>query len=297
MSHFLRLIEETDRAGALSDLCNAVRTGEVDQRYYFVDPQSFEKVPGKPFAYWISDQVRDIFEVFPPFESEGRIVKQGLATADDFRFVRTWWETALDKDCKKWALLAKGGAYAPFYSDVFLKVNWNGGGLEIKNNLNEAGGVRSNVWMLKETEEKYFKRIGVTWPLRTQRFGPRILPEMCIFGHKGPVLFDEDDRTDCLLAYLALFVSTPFSVFLSLQLNATDSTARSFEVGVLKRTILPPIDHASLTELGQLAVRAWKIRRSTDCSNENSHAFVLPGALRVRFEEKICHLLMISWQK
>lgn len=286
MSHFLRLIEESDREVALRDLCHSVRTGKLDRRYHFVDPKSFEKVPGRPFAYWISDPVRDLFEVFPPFESDGRIVKQGLATADDFRFVRAWWETALDDNGEKWTLLAKGGAYAPFYSDVYLKVNWSGGGLEIKNNLNESGGVRSNVWMLKETEETYFKRIGVTWPLRTQRFGPRILPALCIFGHKGPVLFDENDRHETLLAYLALFVSAPFNVFLSLQLNAADSTARSFEVGVLKRTILPPLDHAALIELSQLAIRAWKIRRSTDFTNENSHAFVLPGALLVRNDSK-----------
>jgi hypothetical protein len=282
MSHFLRLIEESDRALALRDLCHSVRTAMPDRRYYFVDPEEFEKVPGRPFAYWISEQVRDLFDVFPPFESDGRVVKQGLATADDFRFVRSWWETALDEKNRKWILLAKGGAYAPFYSDVFLKVNWNRDGLEIKSNLNEAGGVRSNVWMLKETEVKYFGRVGITWPLRTQRFGPRILPGNCIFGHKGPVLFDESNRQERLFAYLAIFASAAFNVFLSLQLNAADATARSFEVGVLKRTILPLLDHSSLHDLSKLAVRAWTLRRSMDYANENSHAFVLPSVLLVR---------------
>jgi len=279
MSFFLRLIEDSDRANGLWDLCNAVRNGKEDPRYFEVDPESFEKVPGKPFAYWISEQVREIFEIFPPFESDGRIVKQGLATADDFRFVRAWWETSLDEACEDWTLLAKGGAFAPFYSDVFLKVNWRSGGLEIKNNLNASGGVRSNVWMLKETEEHYFGRIGITWPLRTQRFGPRILPSSCIFGHKGPVLFDEFDRTDVLMAYLALFTSAAFNAFLSLQLNAADSTARSFEVGVLKRTILPPLDQFKVAELNQLALAAWKMRRASDWSNETSHAFILPSIL------------------
>ncbi|MGR3379797.1 hypothetical protein [Roseovarius indicus] len=279
MSFFLRLIEDSDRSNGLWDVCNAVRNGKEDPRCYEVNPESFEKVPGKPFAYWISEQIRDIFKIFPPFESDGRVVKQGLATADDFRFVRAWWETSLDEGCENWTLLAKGGAFAPFYSDVFLKVNWRHGGLEIKNNLNASGGVRSNVWMLKETEEHYFGRVGITWPLRTQRFGPRILPSSCIFGHKGPVLFDEFDRTDVLMAYLALFMSAAFNAFLSLQLNAADSTARSFEVGVLKRTILPPLDQSKLTQLSQLALDAWKMRRVTDWSNETSHAFTLPSAL------------------
>jgi len=42
-------------------------------------------VPGPPFAYWVSDNVRALFKELPPFESNGRIAKQGLATANDLR--------------------------------------------------------------------------------------------------------------------------------------------------------------------------------------------------------------------
>ncbi len=282
MSYFLRLIEDTDRGTGLYHICNAVRAGQKDPRCFEVDPAAFEKVPGKPFAYWISDDIRNLFGTLPPFESDGRVVKQGLATADDFRFVRSWWETSLAEDDQKWVLLAKGGAYSPFYSDVFLKVNWKKSGSEIKNNINSSGGVRSNVWMLKETELNYFGRIGITWPLRTQQFGPRILPRNCIFGHKGPVLFDKDDDVSRLFSYLAIFMSKPFGKILSLQLNAADSTARSFEVGVLQRTILPSFNEETRISLVILARRAWECQRETDSTKENTHAFIFPSALAKR---------------
>jgi len=60
-------------------------------------------------------------------------VKQGLATADDFRFVRAWWEISpptVGRGCeetvqgKRWAPFAKGGEYSPYYADVHLVVNW-----------------------------------------------------------------------------------------------------------------------------------------------------------------------------
>jgi hypothetical protein len=64
---------------------------------YAVDPVSFRQVPGSPFAYWVSDHIRRLFTELPPFEGEGRTVRVGLQTSDDFRFVRTWWEVPVEK--------------------------------------------------------------------------------------------------------------------------------------------------------------------------------------------------------
>jgi hypothetical protein len=109
-----------------------------------------------------------MFKDLPLFEAEGRTTKQGLATADDFRFVRGWW--AVPPRClgERWFPFARGGKFSPFYADVHLVVNWLQNGGEIKNNLNERGGVRSNVWMLRDTAANCFLRPGLTWPRRTQ---------------------------------------------------------------------------------------------------------------------------------
>ncbi len=96
---FLRLLRDQDKAAALAEAVAAVRAGRTlnpstelraGPVVYAVDPASFRQVPSSPFAYWVSERIRRLFTELPPFESEGRTVKQGLATADDFRFVRAW---------------------------------------------------------------------------------------------------------------------------------------------------------------------------------------------------------------
>ena len=85
---FIRLLHHEDKGAALAERIAALREGRVDGDVYTVDPKSFRQVPNTPFCYWVSERVRRLFTELPPFESEGRTVKQGLATADDFRFVR-----------------------------------------------------------------------------------------------------------------------------------------------------------------------------------------------------------------
>ena len=104
MTTFLRLIADKDKQSALAE---AVRLG--GRNVFEVDPASFTQVPGAPFAYWVSEPVRQTFERHQAFYNEERAVKQGLATADDFRFVRTWWE--IPKPSLRWYGYAKGGSF------------------------------------------------------------------------------------------------------------------------------------------------------------------------------------------
>src|SRR5690606_30635366 len=169
--------------------------------------------------------------------------------------------------------------YSPFYADVYLAVNWEKDGSEIKNNFNEKGGVRSNVWMLRDTAANCFLRPGLTWPRRTQRFGVRIMPEGAIFADKGPVAFDAENDPAHLMSLLTLMLSRPFGVLIELSLNAGDSTARSYEVGVIQKTPVPNLSPAHQAQLAALARRAWSLKRCLDSVNETSHAFALPAAL------------------
>ena len=90
---FLRLLRDEDKAQALAEAIAALREGRrLESMVYPVRPVSFRQVPGSPFAYWVSERIRRLFTELPAFEGDGRTVRQGLATADDFRFVRAWWE-------------------------------------------------------------------------------------------------------------------------------------------------------------------------------------------------------------
>jgi hypothetical protein len=195
---FIRLLSQGEKAAGLAKAIESVRDGrDVERVVYIVDTRSFRQVPGSPFAYWVSEQIRSLFPKYSQFEGEGRTVKQGLATADDFRFVRTAWEVdpnrriagtsqttpeqirRLTWEEKRWATFAKGGEYAPYYADVHLAVNWERDGKEIREFIDQETG---RTFSRPQGIEYYFRR-GLTWPRRsTSGFGLRILPGGCIFA-------------------------------------------------------------------------------------------------------------------
>ena len=74
-----RLLSYEDKATALSTAISAVQEGHtLDSVVHAVDPASFGQVSGSPFAYWVSERIRRLFAELPPFESEGRTVRQGI---------------------------------------------------------------------------------------------------------------------------------------------------------------------------------------------------------------------------
>lgn len=250
---------------------------------YSAEPASLRQVTGSPFAYWVSEEVRHKFAELSPLGSDKRAIKQGLATADDFRFVRTQWEVKPQSVAwnaegtaqgNRWAAFAKGGEYSPYYSDVHLLVNWERNGEEIKGNRDAKGKVRSNVWMLRETESSYFFQPGLTWPRRTQRgLSVRVFPQGCVFADKGPAIFS---NLDSLAWLLAIVNSKSFHSLVALQM-----AFGSYEVGVIQRTPVPDVSEAQAEVLSDLALRCVDVKRGLDNANETSHAFHLPALLQV----------------
>ena len=101
--------------------------------YPHVSQQNFEKIPGCPIGYWVSEK---IFARFAGNLALSDVVTpaQGVATSDNARFVRYWCEINYDKiafsvrnkeeifnEGKKWVPYNKGGAYRKWYGNqVFL---------------------------------------------------------------------------------------------------------------------------------------------------------------------------------
>ena len=273
---FLRALESDDKAAALR-LAILEPAATVGKLHFEVDATSFKTIPRSPFAYWVGEGLLRLFKELPRFESEGRKTKQGLASADDFRFVRSWWAVPPQHLGERWHLFAKGGKFSRFYADVYLLVNWQRSGAEIKNNLNEHGNVRSNVWMLRETAANFFLHPALTWPRRTQGgLSIRAMPAGCIFADKGPAAFVENDNSDDLLALLAIVNAKAFRALVDLQM-----AFGSYEVGVIQRTPVPSFNLCKTSALTTLARRAWHLKRNLDTRTETSHAFLLPALLQV----------------
>jgi hypothetical protein len=272
---FLRALEATDKESALRA---AIREPEaaLEKQRFEVDTKSFAAISRSPFAYWVSERIRRLFKGLPLFEVEGRTARQGLASADDFRFVRSWWEVLPQQIRERWFPFAKGGKFSPFYADVYLVINWENGGSDV------YGYHKAVV-----RNPGFYFRCGLTWPRRTKsELSVRVMPAGCIFADKGPAVFAENDNVDQLLILLALFSSSAFRALVELQLAAADASpggaAHSYEVGIIQRTPIPPVSPEDAEAFCALAGRIWLLKRLLDIGNEVSHAFILPVVLRVK---------------
>ena len=159
--------------------------------FFHASTVDFEKIPGKPIAYWLSEGVRDAFSTFPPLR-EISIPRQGNTTTNNARFVRSWYEVARNdiglccasakefNDKRfKWAPYNKGGGSRSWYGQNESVVNWKENGAEIK-------AIPHSVIA---NESSYFSP-GITWStISTSGIGFRFFGSGFIFDNKGACIF------------------------------------------------------------------------------------------------------------
>ena len=274
---FVRLLKDTDRARGLREAITAERAGQLDSRIFKLHPSEFENLPGVPLAYWVSPSVRRLFIDLPSLEGTGPEARQGLATGDDFRFVRAAWEVdprriangpTETRQGKRWCRFAKGGEYSPYWADIHLLVDFQQEGEHLRH---FPGSVVRN--------PQFYFRSGLTWTRRTASgFGPRILPEGCVFGDKGPAIIG-----DSSLNLLAWLTSRIADVLMATSQPAGDETSsgtasKSYEVGLVQRLPWPgPMLSGTVSEqLVALSVSIAERRRRVDVRDETTRLFVAP---------------------
>ena len=274
---FIRLLKDADRPAALASAAAAHRERRHDDRVFQILLGDLKAVPGWPVAYWMGPALRRLFVEHPPLEGNGAEVRQGLATGDDFRFVRAFWEveparigrTRKETTAgKRWAPFAKGGEYSPYWADIHLVVNWQNDG----QNLREFDGS-----VLRNT--KHYFQPGLTWSLRNSGFGIRVLPSGVVFGHKGPAVFPKHDPASTLGWLRSRTIQGCINTMVAAGEEVTSgSAARSYEVGFVKR--LPwHLRIGSSIEVSELTTEAANIRRSEDFHDETSRLFVAPAVM------------------
>lgn len=96
--------------------------------YPHVSQQNFEKIPGCPIGYWVSENVMNDYESKPA--SFYIDFKTGITTGDNVRFTRLWYE--INKKSTKWIFLRSGANYRKWYGCLLDKVLWENDGDEIK---------------------------------------------------------------------------------------------------------------------------------------------------------------------
>jgi len=67
---FIRMLSIESKSDNLRKTIYEYRNGKTKtDSLFLINPESFQKVPNSPFAYWVDDSIRDLFQTLPPFES------------------------------------------------------------------------------------------------------------------------------------------------------------------------------------------------------------------------------------
>jgi len=272
-------------------------------------PSGFKVLPNKAFVYWISDSVRSLFSSSPSLSERSYETKQGLGTADDWRYTRAHWETPpssvappeahLQKNrvgpyCVqkgRWFPFSKGGEFSPYFSETLLLVEWARDGAELKNFVDLVTGKQRS----RTQGTDYYFRSGLTWPARPYLRGAfSVVQRGNIFSTTGMMLFPPEDKVE---AATALLNSDVFAGLLHLLMPRggveTEQTLK-YEIGYIEPLPIPELGDCK-SRLENLSAEATAAARSDATANIRSHYFQIPSVLMSRgdsLEERI-----ESWQE
>lgn len=183
---YFRLVDGKNCTDKKDMFLRALREHTSKVYYQNVFQSNFEKIPGCPVGYWVSP---DILRIFTSNLALSAVCSptQGLATADNARFLRLWFEVSRSRigfgfenaalaarSGLKWFPHNKGGGFRRWYGNQDYVLNWKNNGEEIKN---YPGAIIRN--------PSFYYKSAVSWSVICSnklnfRFYPvGVIPNMC----------------------------------------------------------------------------------------------------------------------
>lgn len=231
--------------------------------FYRRDAETFKQIPGTPIAYWASDALLDAFANAKQLNEFGK-PRQGLATGENARFVREWWEVDDQKSsyscCSleesvssacKWFPYNKGGDFRKWYGNNSSVVNWEHDGQEIRNYKDENGKLLS-----RPQNTNCFFKPSITWSkISSGSIAFRFKPAGHVFDVAGTSVFSDAASLKYLQGACNSSVIMRVASMLSPTLN--------FEVGqiatypIIQNEDLEPSVNATVDSCRELSKTDW----------------------------------------
>lgn len=181
----------------------AVINQECGYRYKTLQSE-YKSIPGNPIAYWVDKRIITCFETGKRVD-EYAYPKQGLATADNNKFLRLWFEVDFNKigfnynskeaaqeSGMKWFPYNKGGGYKKWYGNNEYLINWENDGYELRNFKGSV--IRSPQYYFKE---------GISWcKITSSNFSMRYIPNGFLFDVAGCTLFTSKEDIYYYLGFM-----------------------------------------------------------------------------------------------
>lgn len=192
--------------------------------FFTANQTDFEKIPGSPIGYWLSEKIIKIFDTNKNLGDFAE-AKQGLATANNERFLRYWTEISLNNSSKqitssnetnnnhvKWYPYNKGGEFKKWYGNQLHVVNWKNKGEEVKNFKNREGKQLSVV-----RNPKYHFKSSISWSdVTSSKNAFRFYENGFIHDACAHSSFGQDEKWRfCLMAFCNLEIASDLSKLLN----------------------------------------------------------------------------------
>jgi type II restriction/modification system DNA methylase subunit YeeA len=277
---YIKLSEFKGSKNQPEKLTEAIQNQKVDYRFR-IKTKLFSEIPGNPIAYWISDDLREIFKHNSLHEfsiSDGQNV-----TGNNEKYVRFFWEVSKDKigRNKKWVFYAKGGGFRKWAGNLDNVVDWS---IEAREHYRKDP-------ICRIIPEYLWYKKGITWGLITSNLPSfRVLPEGTTFDKGGSSIFLKD--YSYYPFFLALLNSKIF-LYLANILNPT----LNFQVKDVRAIpIILPDDDAKQT-LDRLVDENIKISEDDWNSFETSFHFAKHPFLRFKNFTSLISEAFLSWNR
>lgn len=208
----------------------AIRLKNVEY-IYMCNQHDFKFIPGKPIAYWTSENIKNIFK---NKSSIGDIldVKKGMDTGNNDIFLRMWNEVDYNKIgigfknsekfktmYKKWVPYNKGGEYRKWFGNNYYILNWGNNGEELKKS---TANIRS--------KHLYFKN-SITWTaVSTGKISLRASRHGSIFDSAGSSMFPNEKEYNYYLGLMNTKLANYIIDMINPTLNYGAGTISKFPV-------------------------------------------------------------------
>lgn len=255
---YIRLVDGRSEAAKEKAMLEAVNNPDCNW-FYRASSEDINKIPGNPIAYWMTDEVIKSFG--GKLLREVADAKQGMATSDNDRFLRYWYEVSYSNSCfdcksldeskkrsEKWYAYNKGGSFRRWYGNNEYLVNWKNNGEELKEFVEELNKIRPG-GRLKNQD--YYFRENITYSaLSSGPFSARYNTSGFLFDTKGSCIFPKSIELDYLISFLNSTVAQEL-------LNVLCPTLDYSSIGINSLPIKEGFDSGLTAKLVDLSKQDW----------------------------------------
>ena len=202
---YARLIEPTTQDGKEEMFLDG-------QNRFSARQDNFEKIPGAPVAYWVSEKIVEMFLKCNKVNDYGT-PRQGLASGDNERFLRMWSEINkdvfsdeiqktedIDESGIKYVPHNKGGEYRKWYGNINYVIKFDKENREALAKLGNHGPSRT-----------FYFLSGFTWSdLTSGKFGARAIECGAVFDTTGPTFFENQGGKELRYYVMGFFNTVVF---------------------------------------------------------------------------------------